>query len=104
MAIGSAHDPPAGPATAGDEAPSRETIVTAGRRIEISRRGARLSLLVSGRAHNENQARVIAMRHLDPGERLLDAVNDDAAASFTFVVWPRPISHTGRLLDEMRAA
>ena len=103
MTLGSTHDPTAGPATA-DEAPARETIVTADRRIEISRHGARLSLRVSGRALNENQARVIAMRHLDPGERLLDAVNDDAAASFTFVVWPRPISHTARMLDGIRAA
>ncbi|PZC48450.1 MAG: hypothetical protein DK306_000898 [Chloroflexi bacterium] len=80
------------------------TIDVGGRRVDLRRRGARLSLTVRGAPLHEDQARIIAMRHLSPGERLLDAVNDDPAASFTFVVWPRVVSHTGRLLDELRAA
>lgn len=82
-----------------------ETSLTLGSgRIELRRRGARLGLTTHGASLREDQARIIAMRYLAPGEQLLDAVNDDPSVSFTFVVWPRAVSHTGRLLDGMRAA
>ncbi len=104
MAMGPAHHPRSQPPPQPSESPARELIQAAGRRIELQRSGARLSLFVQGRALNEDQARIIALRHLDAGERLLDAVNDDPSADFTFVVWPRAVSHTGSILEELRAA
>jgi hypothetical protein len=81
-----------------------ERIVTADRELEIRREGVRLSLFVRGKPLNEDQAQVIALAHLGLGERLLAAIDDSSDARFTFVVWPRPMSHLGRLLDELRAA
>ena len=69
--------------------PIRDTIVHGARRIAVERLGARLNLSIQGGALREDQARIIAMRYLAPGERLLDRVQDTATSGFTFVVWPR---------------
>ena len=103
MVIRTAH--PAHPQQPRSHEPvSNEVIEAAGRRVELRRSGARLSLTVHGRPLNEDQARIIALPHIDPGERLLDAVHDDPAVDFTFVVWPRPLSHTASMLEQLRAA
>lgn len=84
------------------------TLITAERRIEVVRRGAQLTLRAIGRALTEAEAREVSERQLNEGEQLLNCIERDGTRglsySFTFVVWPKPTSHTGRILEELQAA
>lgn len=84
------------------------TTITRSRRVQIARNGARLTLKVTGRALTERQAREVLEAHLEAGENLLDCIERDGTPAlsytFTFVVWPKPRSHTRGILDDLRTA
>lgn len=70
--------------------------------IRVERRGARLTARSTGRALSESEARRYLERQIHPGERLLQCVERDGTAArsqcFTFVLWPKAETHTGRFL------
>ena len=74
----------------------------------VERDGARLCVAATGRALTEAEARAVSAAGLTDGERLLACVERDGTATrshhFTFVVWPRTATHSGRLLQELRHA
>ena len=76
--------------------------------VRIERVGARLHVRSLGRALTEQEARTHSSGHLAEGERLLRCIDRSGAGpvchSYTFVVWPKPITHTGRLLQDLQAA
>ena len=88
--------------------PTPLTTTVDGHRVEAVRRGARLRIRGLGRPLDERRARLAAASLLDPGERLLDRLIDDprdlSDRTYTFLVWPRVVSHTRAILAELRGA
>ena len=76
--------------------------------VRVERVGARLHVRSSGRALTEQEARTQSGRHLAEGERLLQCIDRSGTGPlcrrYTFVVWPKPVTHTGRLLRDLKAA
>lgn len=76
--------------------------------VRVERVGARLHVRSSGRALTEQEARTQSGGHLAEGERLLQCIDRSGAGPlcrrYTFVVWPKPVTHTGRLLRDLKAA
>jgi hypothetical protein len=91
--------------------PIRTTACLNGDRVEIVRDGARLVVRTRGNPLTERRARRMCVGALEQGERLLDRIEPETCAphparatTFTFVIWPRAVSHTSRLLSQLRAA
>ena len=91
--------------------PTRTTASLNGDRVEIVRDGARLVVRAVGSPLTERRARRLCVAALTEGERLLDCIESETCAqhparatTFTFVVWPRTVSHTSSLLSRLRAA
>ena len=91
--------------------PIRTTASLNGDRVEIVRDGARLVVRTLGNPLTERRARRLSVAALAKGERLLDCIESEMTAqhparatTFTFVIWPRTVSHTSSLLSQLRAA
>lgn len=76
--------------------------------VRVERVGARLQVRSWGGALTEQEARTHSGGHLAEGERLLQCIDRSGVGplcrSYTFVVWPKPVTHTGRLLRDLKAA
>jgi hypothetical protein len=91
--------------------PIRTTTSLNSDRVEIVRDGARLPLRTRGNPLTERRARRLCVGALGQGERLLDCIESETCAqhpararTFTFVIWPCTVSHTGSVLSQLRAA